>query len=63
MSVGENIARMRVQKQMTQQELADTVGVTRSMIAQIERNSKIPTIILSNSIAKALDANIEDMLV
>ncbi len=62
MSVGENVSRMRVEKGMTQSELADAVGVTRSMIAQIERNSKTPSIILSAHIAKALDAEISDML-
>lgn len=62
MSVAENIARMRESKNMTQQELAEAVGVSQSMIGQIERGSKIPTVILANVIAKALDADICDIV-
>lgn len=62
MSVGENIARMRESKNMTQLELADKAGVSQSMIGQIERGSKVPTVVLANVIAKALGGDINDIV-
>lgn len=62
MSVGENIARMRENKNMTQLELAEAIGVSQSMIGQIERGTKLPSVILANVIAKALDGDIKDIV-
>lgn len=62
MSVGENIARMRENKGITQMELAEAIGVTQSMIGQIERGSKVPSIILANAIAKELGGDIRDIV-
>ena len=62
MSVAENIVRMRISKSMTQVELAEAVGVTQSMIGQIERGSRIPTVVLANEIAKALGYKIQDVI-
>ena len=58
MSVGENIARLRKERGFTQEELADSVGVSRSMIAQIERDTKAVTYSLAKMIAKALSVSI-----
>lgn len=62
MSVGENIKRRRQRKELSQENLAHMVKVSRSMIAQIERGSKLPTIVLSQEIAAALDCSIEDLV-
>lgn len=62
MSVGENIARIRTNNNMTQEELAKAVGISQSMVTQIERGSKIPSIILANVIAKTLGADIKDII-
>lgn len=62
MSVGENIARIRTNNNMTQEELAKAIGVSQSMIGQIERGSKIPSVILANVIANTLGADIKDIL-
>ena len=62
MSVAENVSRLRVEKAMTQQELADKIGVSRQMIGQIERGSKLPTIVLGRDIAVALGVGVEDLL-
>ena len=61
MSVGENISRMRTQQGLSQAELADKVGISQSMVAQIERGSKVPTVILAYDIAKALGGSITDI--
>lgn len=62
MSVGENIARMRENKGITQLELAEAIGVTQSMIGQIERGTKLPSVILANVIAKELGGDIRDIV-
>lgn len=62
MSVAENVCKLRTEKGMTQQELADKIGVSRQMIGQIERGSKLPTIVLGRDIAVALGVGVEDLL-
>ena len=46
---------------MTQQELADLVGVSRQTIIQLERNRYNPSMLLAYSIAKVFDVTIEDL--
>lgn len=54
MSIGSAIRKKRTEANLTQKQLADAVNVTTSMISQIERNSKLPTLILGKEIADAL---------
>lgn len=51
----------RATKRMSQQELADLVGVSRQTIIQLERNRYNPSMLLAYSIAKAFDVGIEDL--
>ena len=46
---------------MTQQELADLVGVSRQTIMQLERNRYNPSMLLAYSIAKVFNVSIEDL--
>jgi transcriptional regulator with XRE-family HTH domain len=62
MSIGENIAKLRNDRSMSQSEVANGIGVTQSYIAQIERGSKIPTLLLSDQIAKFFGVPINDLL-
>lgn len=62
MSVGENVRRIRKERGMTQQVLANAVGVSGPMIVQIERGSKVPSIVLGRDIAAALGVSVEDLL-
>lgn len=62
MSVGENIKAKRIALGMTQEGLASAVGLGRSMIAQIERGSKLPNIMLGRDIAKVLQCRMEDLV-
>ena len=48
-------------KRMTQQELANLVGVSRQTIMQLERNRYNPSMLLAYSIAKVFDVTIEDL--
>ena len=53
---------LRLAQNITQQELADKVGVSRPMIGQIERGSRVPSVVLGRDIAKALGVSVEDLL-
>lgn len=46
---------------MTQEELAERVGVTRQSIVSIERGRYNPSVGLALAIADALDAGVEDL--
>jgi putative transcriptional regulator len=47
--------------EMTQQQLADTVGVTRQTIIAMEANKYAPSLPLAFRIARAFDLSIEDV--
>ena len=49
----------RATKRMTQQELADLVGVSRQTIMQLERNRYNPSMLLAYSIAKCLELRLK----
>ena len=51
----------RMRSNMTQQELADLVGVSRQTIMQLERNRYNPSMLLAYSIARVFDVTIEDL--
>ena len=51
----------RATKRMTQQELAELVGVSRQTIMQLERNRYNPSMLLAYSIAKVFEVTIEDL--
>ena len=56
--IGGNIRRVRLERRMTQEQLAKGVGVTTSMITQIERGTKHATMELGKEIADVLGCNI-----
>ena len=51
----------RVEKQVSQQELADQVDVTRQTIGLIEKGRYNPTLNLCIKIAKTLDKTLNDL--
>lgn len=51
----------RVEKDLTQEELADIVGVTRQTIGLIESGKYNPSLNLCIDIAKALDKTLNDL--
>jgi DNA-binding XRE family transcriptional regulator len=57
-----NIREKRLALDMTQKELAEKVNVDQSMICQIERGTKAPSLPLSVEIAAALKCRIEDLI-
>ena len=51
----------RATKRMTQQELADLVGISRQTIMQLERNRYNPSMLLAYAIARVFDVSIEEL--
>lgn len=51
----------RAKSRMTQQELADKVGVSRQTIIQLERNRYNPSLLLAHDIADIFEVPIEEI--
>jgi len=51
----------RVEKNLTQQELADLVGVTRQTIGLIEKGDYNPTLQLCTNIARSLGKTLDQL--
>lgn len=58
---GKKVRTVRLQKNMSQEELAGRAEVHRTYIGMIERAEKNITLENIDKIAKALDVNIEDL--
>lgn len=56
-----NVKLARIKISMTQQELADRVGVTRQTIGLIEKGEYNPSLKLCIAIAKALNKTLDDL--
>ena len=52
----------RAHKDMTQQELADAVGVSRQTINAIEKGEYNPTIKLCRAICRVLDRTLDELI-
>ncbi len=60
--ISNSIRRLRFDRnEMTQQELADLVGVTRQTIISLEKRRYSPSLPLAFRLALALDVSIEDV--
>ncbi len=51
----------RLQRQLTQESLANTVGVTRQTIISIEKEKFVPSVKLALQLAQALGISLEDL--
>jgi DNA-binding XRE family transcriptional regulator len=56
---GYQIARLRIQRGLTQAQLAEMVGTRQPSIARLENGTSVPSLSFLDRIAKALDARIE----
>lgn len=52
---------LRAEKNMTQEELADKVGVTRQTIIAIEKNKYVPSLELAFKISSFFKKNISEV--
>ena len=51
----------RIEKQLTQVQLAELVGVSRQTIFSIEINKYVPSVVLSLKLAKAFGKKVEEI--
>lgn len=56
-----NLKEIRTEKKLSQQQLADMVGVSRNTISSIETGQYQPTAKLALTLAVALDKKFEDI--
>lgn len=57
--VSNQVRALRIENQMTQQDLAARVGVTRQTILSIEKEKYTPSVALALSIARVFGVNVE----
>ena len=62
MSIGKKIKELRKSKNISQEKLADELGVSQAMIAQYESGKRNPKIETLNRIAKALTVDISSLV-
>ena len=62
MSFAENLKLIRTEKGISQNELANSVGISQPMIAQYELGIKFPNIILGVELAKTLGTTAEKLV-
>jgi transcriptional regulator with XRE-family HTH domain len=60
--VGLNLQRLRREKGLSQEELADRAQIHQTYLSGVERGRRNPTIVVLQRIAKALDADITDLV-
>jgi putative transcriptional regulator len=58
-----NLERLRTQKKIKQEQLADSLAVSRQTIISLEKGHYNPSIILAFKIAKYFDKKVEDIFI
>ena len=61
MNLCNRLKETRLEKQLTQESLADAVGVTRQTIIAIEKEKFVPSVRLALTLAQALNVSLEDL--
>ena len=51
----------RIREGLTQQQLADSIGVSRNTISSLERRTSIPSVSLALALARHLQASVEEL--
>ncbi|OIP78340.1 MAG: DNA-binding protein [Parcubacteria group bacterium CG2_30_44_11] len=60
--LGENLKRIRFKKNITQVEIAKTLGVDRSFVSNLENAKTNPTLATITNLAKALGVSTNELL-
>ena len=61
MNIGDNVRRAREARNMKQVELARALGITQSMLAQIERGTKALTMNLALCVVSVLGCSLDEL--
>lgn len=60
--LGRHIQKVRKSKNITQEELAEKIGVSQTWIAYIETGRDVPNIKMLGKIAKAIGVKVKDLI-
>ncbi|MBF6414305.1 helix-turn-helix domain-containing protein [Nocardia cyriacigeorgica] len=60
--LGRRVRAARLARDLTLQELADAAQVSRSMVSEVERGTKVPTVLVLDRIAGALGTSVARLL-
>jgi transcriptional regulator with XRE-family HTH domain len=60
--IGLNVQRLRRAKDLSQEELAGRANVHQTYLSGVERGRRNPSVLILDRIAKALGADIEELL-
>lgn len=63
MTIQNQIKKLRLQRNVTQEELAEAVGVSRQTIIAIEKGNYVPSLLLAMQLAKFYKARVEDLFI
>ena len=61
MPIENRVKKMRVDKNLTQEELAQAVSVSRQTIIAIEKGHYVPSLLLAMNLAKFFGISVEDL--
>ncbi|GAB1792410.1 transcriptional regulator [Priestia megaterium] len=59
--LGNRVRELRARFKWTQQDLADSVGITRQTVGLIEKGDYAPSVALALKIAKSFNVSVEDV--
>jgi transcriptional regulator with XRE-family HTH domain len=59
---GTRVARFRANRRLTQEELAERAGLSRTYLARLERRRQDPTLTTLRRLAKALGIRVADLV-
>lgn len=60
--VGQNVRRLRLAADLSQEAVAERMGVDRAYVSALELGKRNPTVITMWQIAEALNARLEDLV-
>ena len=60
--IGKNIQKLRKQKNLTQEALAEKAGVTRQTVAKWEAGESVPDLDTAGQLAAALEVSLDDLI-
>ncbi len=60
--LGENLKKIRINKNITQTELAEKLGVDKSFVSNLENGKNNPTLSTISNIAQALEVSVNELL-
>lgn len=62
MKLGENIKALRTLNDITQEELAEKVGISQRMLSYIERDDRVPSLEVALRIAEQFNCSLDTII-